>query len=526
MRAEVNLDIRFELCEPKLILIMATQLDGLIPNIQHLLALFCVFESLMSSIHGDWTSPATSTLPSGDNAFAVGAYNGTIFLLGGDYDPRQTEYHIDTDTFTSLPLSNNLTGNAQFCSQLEETMYMIKRQGTKLSTFNMITKEYTKGWIDLNQEVGTDGEACLAAANDHLFITGGYLNDNASDTLQVLRLADLEWIMNAPSMQQSRCSHACIAHYNYLWVFGGWSHGALDLNERINITDITSNQWDFIDPLSNSSYGLRAAAWYQHIFVTGGYNPYPYVFFDTVHLVDSIAGTVVLSPERLVYGTAWHGITVAQNAIYLFGGCNAVGNCTLNTWMRYELTAPTANPTTPMPTLVVPDISTQFDSSVMISATSKDSKENKVLPHVTVTAVVVVSSVAVVVLLISLCCGIRWLQKKRVKKSEEFIEPNADDNDQIQNKYSLEQIEQTKKTEKNCIEGEGSERFIEEIGVTAEGNGDIVNDVNDDGVAMVDLGGMGTRGGTDDDQNNPNIGDDEFIVEDDANHNAQNVTRY
>eukprot|EP01083_Nonionella_stella_P178175 628713_1 len=315
--------------------------------------LFCLLGSLISTVYGEWISPP-STLPSAasDKYVVTGSYNGTIFLLGGDSYPRQTtEYQINTDTFTTTQtLPTDLKGYAQCWTQLKETMYMVEPSGSTLSTFNMITKQYTPEWLHLDSDVGVNGEGCLAVANHHLFITGGWPNGVSFATLQVLDLTALEWIKNTPPMQQDRCSHTCVAHYNYLWVFGGWgtSTGAIDINERINITSITSNQWAFIDPLSTKVYGLRATAWQQSIFVTGGFTGSgANIVLDKVHVADAITGKVVVSPDRLVYGIAFHGTVIVQNVIYLLGGGK-------NTWMYYQLTEPTSNPTTTDPTTANP----------------------------------------------------------------------------------------------------------------------------------------------------------------------------
>eukprot|EP01083_Nonionella_stella_P251658 868061_1 len=331
--------------------------------------LFCLLGSLISTVYGEWISPP-STLPSAasDKYVVTGSYNGTIFLLGGDSYPRQTtEYQINTDTFTTTQtLPTDLKGYAQCWTQLKETMYMVEPGGSTLSTFNMITKQYTPTSLHLNTNVGNNGEVCLAVANGHLFITGGWPNDIAMNTVQVLNLTTSEWMMNTQPMQQTRCSHACAAHYNYLWVFGGWGDdtiGAININERIHISGIISNQsqWEFIDPLTTSVYGVRATAWHQSIFVIGGYKGSGSAVskIDKVHVADAITGKVVVSPDRLVYGIAFHGTVIVQNVIYLLGGGK-------NTWMYYQLTEPasnpitthnptttdptTANPTTPAPT--------------------------------------------------------------------------------------------------------------------------------------------------------------------------------
>eukprot|EP01083_Nonionella_stella_P290316 987869_1 len=225
-------------------------------------ASFTLFDLITYAIicvtNSQWISPS-STLNNMDHMMVVGVHNATIFILGGWVFPRQmTEFHIETETFTPMTqtLPNDVKAFGQSWSQLDEMMYMIV--GSTLSTFDMITKQYTNAWIDLNADVGGK-YGCLAAANDQVFVIGGYVKDQSIDTLQVLNVASLQWISNTPSMQTKRCDHACVVHYNYLWVFGGWNEilGSLKTNERIDITDVTSNQWKFIGDLSGVAYALR-----------------------------------------------------------------------------------------------------------------------------------------------------------------------------------------------------------------------------------------------------------------------------
>eukprot|EP01083_Nonionella_stella_P164431 544167_1 len=330
---------------------------------------FTVFSLIIYAIicvaNSQWISPS-STLPNTNHGMVVGVHNGTIFILGGSYSAssytvpltQMTEFQIETETFIPMTqtLPNDVEAWGQIWSQLDEMMYMIV--GSTLSTFNMITKQYTNAWIDLNADVGGK-DGCLAAVNDQIFVTGGYVNDQSIDTLQVLNVTSLQWISNTPSMQTKRCDHACVVHYNYLWVFGGWNEiiSALKTNERIDITDITSNQWDFIGGLSDVAYAFRAVAWQQSVFVTGGYQGNTNnIYLDTVHVADGITGEVVLAPERLVYKVIAPGIVSIHNVIYLFGGSNSVSGY-VDTWMRYgqlPTIMPTSVPTTADPTTPAP----------------------------------------------------------------------------------------------------------------------------------------------------------------------------
>eukprot|EP01083_Nonionella_stella_P245618 853525_1 len=296
-------------------------------------------------------SPSSSTLPFADNSMAVGAYNDTIFLLGGANNQNQmTEYHISTDTFTNKGpiLEESMYAYGQIWSQIDETMYIIDTTGEHLSTFDMAHKQYTKQWHNL--ETSVNGYmACLAASNDHLFITGG---TKCLTKFQVLNLGTLGWVSNTPPMQQCRRSHACAVSIDYLWVFAGWDANAnkrLRTNERIHIDNIASNDWAFTEsfPTGIDPYVHRAIAWQDKIHIIGGCRGFSNdAYLDTVYTVDATTGQMVLSPDRLNYDIAWAGTVVHHNEMFVFGGRNYWDN-NKNTWMKYQFATsqPTADPT-------------------------------------------------------------------------------------------------------------------------------------------------------------------------------------
>eukprot|EP01083_Nonionella_stella_P299152 1015126_1 len=214
-----------------------------------------VFGSLLSPTCGEWVSPA-SRLPYADDQMVVASYNDIIFILGGAMNPspnfnQMIEYHMDTDTFVLLneTLSRPLIALAQSWGQLEETIYMMDQSGNYLNTFNMMTKQFTSSWQNIPY---FQSDACLAVSNNLIFVTGGVIG-SATDQLQVLNLTSSQWIGTVPAMQQVRKEHACVAHESYLWVFGGvfffgeglFVHYPVN-NERISITNIASNQWEYI----------------------------------------------------------------------------------------------------------------------------------------------------------------------------------------------------------------------------------------------------------------------------------------
>eukprot|EP01083_Nonionella_stella_P081675 225133_1 len=222
---------------------------------------------------------------------------------------------------------------------------------------------------------------------------------------------------------------------------------------------------------------------------------------------------------------------------------------------------PTVYQTVSMPPITaLPTEQTASDSSTKTTAflhdlsTPQDSNSNMVL-------VMIISSVVIVVLLVSLCGCILFLQKKRVKASVEFIAPNPPNDTSKRdpqarhvqsvnvhqtsngdvNATVIADVQQTKRSDNNYIKREVPVS-LEGIGMTAEGDGnigndrrdmvsdeDVVNEVNHDEDMTCTRGGGTNDGDANEYQNNANIAEDEFIVrndEDNAYKLQQHVTKY
>eukprot|EP01083_Nonionella_stella_P115219 341365_1 len=320
-----------------------------------MLALYFVSVLLIRSSQTAWTI-GDNPLPRADDEHAVGAYDGTIFILGG-YQERHTLVELDiatqsvTDHGKRAIMDAEIDGAAQYWSQQGPIVYIAHEDDASsicvFNIFDMRTREYITNWKDITfqTEVGNDG--CLASSPLFLYITGG--DPDGIDAVQVLSLTTHLWISNPlpPNMQQRRQHHSCIVHNDYLWAFGGqWTpiknqNDELASNERIRTTgDITQNTWNYINPFSKAIEHHRAVAYQDTIYVIGG-NDADSNENDFVHLVDANTGEVTVSPDRMQSVSQLGAPIIVDSTLYVFGGFDV----DLTQWQYYQLDTTTQTPT-------------------------------------------------------------------------------------------------------------------------------------------------------------------------------------
>eukprot|EP01083_Nonionella_stella_P274912 933556_1 len=282
---------------------------------------------------------------------AIGSYNHTIFLLGGNPHRRQMmTYHTDTNSFAyagenALPINTSAVG--QGWTQKGHILYLVDYNSLTLAMYHMNTQQFATNAIDVPIEMGP--RACLASSNDDLFVIGGYYNTTAHvhNKLQILHLSTLQWTHNPPPMNAVRASAACIVTNDYLWVFGGADYVStesyLATNERIHLMNITHKSWMYVDPLTTELMGLRAAFYKDIIYIIGGLHDWPY-YSDLVHLMDPQTATIT-STDHLPFKTAYSSPIVVYDVLYVFAGEELRP---LYKWMYLDLNTgnPSAGPST------------------------------------------------------------------------------------------------------------------------------------------------------------------------------------
>eukprot|EP01084_Bolivina_argentea_P132931 234567_1 len=106
----------------------------------------------------------------GDANMAIGYFNDSIFLLGGNaYGYQMLEYKVFEKEFIDhgeLAISDNTFGFGQYYTQINDTIYIIDPDGDKLSVFHMNTKIFEKSWnsVVIPLDVSSVGVGNVTAA--------------------------------------------------------------------------------------------------------------------------------------------------------------------------------------------------------------------------------------------------------------------------------------------------------------------------------------------------------------------------
>eukprot|EP01083_Nonionella_stella_P029483 81147_1 len=331
--------------------------------------------------YNNWIEP-NQTMPRDVYQAAVGydSINSRIWIIGSStitmqgstftLEPRQLiSYDIDSDLFTdynATALSHPVSGRGDFYTQIDDILYMIDTSGTKLSTFNVKTAQFTYYYqnIDIPLTVDTYGESdgCLASIDDALFVLGGgHGNVYKYEYVQVLNLTSSTWIYSPDIayLNEGRLFTSCVVHpyNNALYVIGGYNRSLETATiEKLYVGDlaqISQYSWEFIESLPHPMLFLRSVVYGNDIVSVGGKSNWPYEQSDEVFVIDVRADTVRLS-GFMAFDCRYAGFIVTPHVLYSFGGMTMSLN-------RFQyLSTPTADPT-PQPT-VAPSAQTMAPS--------------------------------------------------------------------------------------------------------------------------------------------------------------------
>eukprot|EP01083_Nonionella_stella_P221475 791196_1 len=324
---------------------------------------------------------------------AVGSYNGSIYLIGGvaAVGMSLTKYSIDLNTVTlieptpwsSLRRDTYLFNNGQFWTQQDDILY-VSSPDTELTTsdfligrLDLATLVYSNEFPGVPQDIGLwNGHHCLASSTDYVYVTGAYLAQDWN-LLQALQISTGNWTVGN-RMNVGRVYHSCVVYGSFLYVLGGHVHedGRLSSNahtinltstERIDINQITSQNWSYAVPLIQAVIQSRAVSCGDKLFVLGGRGPDGYV--NLAQIIDPL--TQSISTQTMPYAAFAMGAICFEQDVYVLGGHGGKHeNETLDSVFYYtEFTDdPTTDPITMRPT-GHPTISTRDPSKVPTART-------------------------------------------------------------------------------------------------------------------------------------------------------------
>eukprot|EP01083_Nonionella_stella_P021244 58909_1 len=282
-------------------------------------------------------------------------------FISKHYPKQLLEYVISDTRFIDYGTDWNaydVYGWGQFWTQIDHLIYMKDYATNSLHIFNMQTKQFTYQFITHLPTNGSN-RACVASSATHLFVLGGVRSDDYKDliaTVDAYHLATKQWLTNVPDMQRNKSDLSCIVHPNVhkLYVIAGHSiidgqYHSEDTVEAIEINDITSKSWGYIEPISITLAWVRSVVHQNTIYVIGGArgdpdyqkaDAYPYV-----HAINVLTNEVSLFSEELQEGLSNLASVVVSHRIYTFGGWAGTEEA-VSTWMTYDAPVdPTLSPT-------------------------------------------------------------------------------------------------------------------------------------------------------------------------------------
>eukprot|EP01083_Nonionella_stella_P023368 64655_1 len=227
--------------------------------------------------YNNWIKPSSPTLPRRVDHAAVGydSINNKIWIVGGglvsecpscDYK-QLISYEIDSNLFTDhgeILLSHSVEGFTAFYTQSGNILYMIDPSGSKLSTFNVNTAQFTYYYQNIDIPHGVNNIGCLASIDDALFVLG----KNQNPQFQVMNLTTSTWIVWPEVANRSRSHASCIVHpyNNAFYVIGGYPY--TETIEKLYVGDlahISQYNWEFIESLPHPMSDLRSVVYENDI---------------------------------------------------------------------------------------------------------------------------------------------------------------------------------------------------------------------------------------------------------------------
>ena len=254
-----------------------------------------------------------------------------VMLISGGRDHRQqwTKYDMLKDEMTDFGeeyLDSPQHGYSTYFTQINETtVYTINVNGDSINVYNLQSLSYRD--LGTSIPINVDEFGCIASSetpSPRLFISGGNNGSNfvadALDDLQVLSLADMQWMSSPPSMIKTRHRHGCIVVNDKLWAIGGKGRYSVEL---INTTDIVNENWQINEEIGDLSCALvlmGITTVDSTIFVVGGYCSEHSANTDTVYTIDTVTNNMTVYAGSLPARINGMPVVAIDGTIYGFGG--------------------------------------------------------------------------------------------------------------------------------------------------------------------------------------------------------------
>ncbi|HRY97206.1 MAG TPA: hypothetical protein P5147_27340, partial [Myxococcota bacterium] len=282
---------------------------------------------------GAWT--ATTALPSARSDHTCAAYNGYLYVLGG----------------------NDGT------SRLNEVLFApINANGT------------VGAWTATTSFTTARGGHTTVVYNGYLYVLGGHTGSYRSD----VQVAPINangtvgaWTATT-SFPTARLGHASVVYNGRLYVLGG-NDGA-NLLDDVQVAPINANgtvgAWTATTSFPTARQGHTSAAYNGHIFVIGGYSG---LYLDDVHVapiradgtIDAWSATTSINPTYAVHN---HSTVVHHGYLYAIGGKASFGvtNAIQYAPISEHGTVADWTATTPLPTTLAAHASAAYNGYLYV----------------------------------------------------------------------------------------------------------------------------------------------------------------
>eukprot|EP01084_Bolivina_argentea_P164853 286535_1 len=291
-----------------------------------------------------------NNMPSASGAASVGYYQGTIFIAGGANSQQGVdnnigwgvgliEYNIIQNTFsyqqTFFPQQYGPYGSSS--TQVDATLYILSKTNREpyIHSFDLSSKIFTPNDIQIpSRSQSSHGVACLASANNNLYVIGGSNNVAPYDSLHTLQIYNVQNQMwsDGPSMNTARAALTCIVSTtNDLYAIGGAVRVEIIGNgirpvdtasiEYISTTNIANNDWQSMqDQLPAVCVQGSAVQHDDKVFVIGCARHAN----KDVYIIDTNTNQVSLADNELMYPLRDNAVINVDDIIYAFGGFGVV----------------------------------------------------------------------------------------------------------------------------------------------------------------------------------------------------------
>eukprot|EP01083_Nonionella_stella_P018573 51709_1 len=280
-------------------------------------------------------SSLSASMPFALRGMAVGSFNNSIFVIGGEYDVYQgrsrrlIEYHTTENHFTeygSNYLNQYVFGTGAFYTQKQNRVYMISINGQRLSMMDLATpaKLLETNWNDVTIPHAVGEHGCLASNDEYMFIVGGFISFSLNH-LQILSLSTWQWLSNPPSLNLARRGISCPIHEpsGFMYAIGGYSYQLEASFEKISIENILSKDWTTAsNSLIHGADSQKSIVYHDYILVIGGWRAFnPHLANYQFQIIDTKTDTISLSDSLILNASGGAlGVIMVENTIYRFGG--------------------------------------------------------------------------------------------------------------------------------------------------------------------------------------------------------------